>query len=73
MSDAMGRHLKRNLESEDSIANAFVADWTRIHLLCIETVDEGFRGITNSLDKRITEIVSGRLCATPEFFFSMKT
>ncbi len=35
-----------------------MADWTRIHTLCMETVDDGFRESTNYLDEKISKLVN---------------
>ena len=54
----MSKRLNRRLTTDSDAARAFAADWTRIHSLCIDAVEDGFREYTNYLDEEISNLVS---------------
>jgi hypothetical protein len=58
ISETMSTRLEKVLLGDPDVAQEFVADWTRLHLLLIESVEPGFREYTNCLDEEINGLVS---------------
>lgn len=55
--DPFTSRLKHSLTEGSAMAASIASDWTRVHAMAFDSVDESFRDCFNFLDERISEIV----------------
>jgi len=62
LSETMVGRLSRKLMEDGPRAWEFAMDWTLLHAMCFDSVENDVRQLINYLDWEITKVVSSLFC-----------